>query len=128
MARQEVNGMKALSWDEVPEERLIHGIRRRIVTGERVMLGRIYFPKGAAVPAHRHVSEQITHVLRGALRFVVEGNEVVVRQGETLHIPSNAEHSAEALEETDEIDAFSPIRRDWLDGSDAYLRRENQVR
>lgn len=119
--------MKSVAWGDVPEERLIQGIRRRIVTGEKVMLGHLHFPKGALVPAHRHDSEQITHVLAGALRFVVDGEEVIVRQGETLNIPSNAEHSAEALEETDEIDAFSPIRTDWLDGSDAYLREGAEV-
>ena len=116
--------MKAIAWRDVPEDRLIQGIRRRVVTGEKVMLGLLSFPKGATVPAHRHVSEQITHVLTGALRFVVEGAEVVVWQGETLHIPSNVEHSAEALAETQEIDAFSPIRADRLDGSDAYLRED----
>lgn len=114
---------KAVSWSDVHEDTLVQGITRRIVTGEKVMLGRLHFPKGAAVSAHRHVSEQITFVLSGALRFVVGGAEVVVRQGQTIHIPSNVEHSAEALEETDEIDAFSPIRSDWLDGSDAYLRK-----
>ncbi|MBI4200139.1 MAG: cupin domain-containing protein [Chloroflexi bacterium] len=115
--------MKAVAWKSVPEDRLIQGIRRQIVTGEKVMLGRIRFPKGAKVLAHRHVSEQITHVLAGALAFVMEGKErVVVRAGETLTIPSNMEHSAEALEETDEIDAFGPIRTDWLHGSDAYMR------
>ena len=118
--------MKSVSWSDVPEDRLIQGIQRRIVTGDKVMLGRLYFPKGAAVPAHRHMNEQITYVITGALRFVVDGTEVVVRSGETLHIASNAEHSAEALEETDEIDAFSPIRTDWLDGTDAYLREEVQ--
>ena len=120
--------MNAVSWSDVPEDRLKQGIRRRIVTGDKVMLGRLYFPKGAGVPSHRHTNEQITHVLTGALRFLLDGEEVVVRAGETLHIPSNAEHSAEALEETDEIDAFSPIRTDWLDGSDAYLREEPPVR
>ena len=119
--------MNAVPWSGVPEDQLIQGIRRRIVTGERVMLGRIFFPKGAKVPAHRHESEQITHVLSGALRFVIAGEEVVVRAGDTLNIPSNVEHSAEALEETDEIDAFSPIRTDWLDGSDAYLRADSQA-
>ena len=103
---------------------MIGGIRRRIFTGESVMLGRLFFPKGAVVPAHRHPNEQITHVLTGALRFVVDGEEVVVGAGQVLHIPSNVQHLAEALEDTDEIDAFSPIRTDWLDGSDAYLRVE----
>jgi len=116
--------MKSIPWEEVPEDKLIQGIRRRIVTGEQVMLGRLYFPKGATVPSHRHPNEQITHVISGTLKFIIEGSEVMVRAGETLHIPSDAEHSAEAMEETDEIDAFSPIRTDWLDGSDAYLREE----
>ena len=120
--------MKAVPWSEVPEDRLIQGIRRRIVTGEKLMLGRLFIPKGAKVPAHTHPNEQITHVLTGALRFVLEGEEVIVRAGETLHIPSNADHSAEGLEDTDEIDAFSPIRTDWLDGSDAYLREDAQPR
>lgn len=114
--------MDSIAWDSVKEDLLVDGIRRRIVTGEKVMLGHIYFPEGALVPAHRHESEQITHVISGALKFVVEGEEVIVRSGETLNIPSNAEHSALALEETLDIDAFSPIRSDWLDGSDSYLR------
>ena len=120
--------MKAVPWDQVPEDRLIQGIRRRIVTGEQVMLGRLFLPKGATVPAHRHPNEQISHILSGAIRFTVDGQEVVVRAGETLVIPANAEHIAEALEDTDDIDAFSPIRSDWLDGSDAYLREDAQAR
>ncbi|MCH8195441.1 MAG: cupin domain-containing protein [Chloroflexi bacterium] len=116
--------MKLIAWDEVPEERLAQGIKRRIITGDKVMLGRLFIPKGARVPAHRHENEQISHVLSGLLRFVVDGETVMVGAGETLHIPANVEHSAEALEDTDDIDAFSPIRTDWLDGSDTYLREE----
>ena len=112
-----------VSWNNVPEDHLAQGIRRRIVTGEQVMLGRIYLPKGAVVPPHRHANEQITHIVSGALRFVIDGEEMIVRAGETLIIPPNAEHLAEALEDTDDIDAFRPIRQDWLDGSDAYLRQ-----
>jgi quercetin dioxygenase-like cupin family protein len=116
--------MKSVPWDDVPVDRLKQGIRRRIVTGEQVMLGRLTFPKGSTVPAHTHPNEQITHVLTGSLKFVIDGADVIVRAGETLHIPADVKHSAEALEDTDEIDAFSPIRTDWLDGSDAYLREE----
>lgn len=119
--------MKTAAWDTITTDNLIQGIQRRIVTGERVMLGRLFFPKGAKVPAHTHESEQITNVLSGALKFVIEGEEIVVGAGEVLVIPSNALHSAEALEETDEIDTFSPIRTDWLDGSDAYLRADHNT-
>ena len=47
--------------------------------------------------------------------------EITVREGEVLHIPSWVPHQAEALEDTFEIDLFSPIRHDWLDGSDKYF-------
>ena len=114
--------MESVNWNEIPEDRLIGGIRRRIVTGKKVMLGKMYFPKGSKVPSHVHESEQVTNVLEGKLLFVINGQQITVSSGETLVIPSNVEHSAEALEETSEIDTFSPIRTDWLDGSDSYLR------
>ena len=118
MSNQEVQ-----TWEEIEEDRLIGGIGRRIITGEKVMLGRLTFPKGAIVPAHSHPNEQITFVLSGALKFIIDQKkEIIVRSGQTIVVPENAEHIVEALEETDEIDAFSPIRTDWLDGSDAYLR------
>ena len=114
--------MKSVKWSEIPEDNLIDGIKRKIVTGDKVMLGKLYFPKGSKVPAHKHESEQVTNVFSGMLKFLIDGQEIIVKSGETLVIPSLIEHSAEALEETEEIDTFSPIRTDWLDGSDAYLR------
>tara|TARA_B100000029_G_scaffold443503_1_gene462619 strand:- start:2306 stop:2656 length:351 start_codon:yes stop_codon:yes gene_type:complete len=116
--------MEATSWDSIQQDNLINGIKRRIITGEKVMLGRIYFPKGAKVPSHTHESEQITHVISGCLKFSINGENILVRAGQTLVIPCYEEHSAEALEETDEIDTFSPIRTDWIDGSDTYLREQ----
>lgn len=111
--------MESQRWSDVPEGSLIQGIRRRVVTGEKLMLGHLYFPVGAVVSTHSHESEQMTHVLSGCLRFILDGEMILVRQGEVLHIPSRVPHSAEALEEAVEIDAFSSIRADWLDGSDS---------
>jgi len=122
MSNQEVQ-----TWEEIEADRLIGGIERRIVTGKKVMLGRLTFPKGAIVPAHSHPNEQITFVLSGSLKFIIDKEkEIIVRSGQTIVVPENAEHIVEALEETDEIDAFSPIRTDWLDGSDAYLREPSK--
>ena len=49
--------------------------------------------------------------------------QMILREGELLHIPSWIEHQAEALEDTFELDVFAPIRQDWLNGTDDYLRR-----
>ena len=100
-------------WDEIALEKITEMVSQKIVRGEREMLAQIYLKKGALVPMHNHESEQMTYVLQGALRFIVEGEEIVVSEGEVLHIPPFARHQAEALEDTFELDFFSPIRADW---------------
>ena len=101
-------------------------IGRRLISGDRLMIAHVYLAEGAIVPTHAHDNEQLTYILEGRLRFFLgdEGEQVVdVGVGEVLHIPSNLPHRAEALEDTLDVDVFSPPRLDWLDGSDAYLRR-----
>jgi quercetin dioxygenase-like cupin family protein len=93
-------------------------ISRKIVTGERLMSAQVYLKKGALVPKHAHESEQMTYVLQGALKFLIGGEEITVREGEVLHVPSWVEHQAEALDDTFELDLFSPVRQDWLDQVD----------
>ena len=114
------------SWNDLPREELKPDLGRRFVTGESVMLAQIYLDKGCIVPKHSHENEQITWVLEGRMRLTLgEGEDQVVElgPGDVLHIPAHVPHSAEALEDTLDIDAFSPPRSDWIDGSDAYLRR-----
>jgi quercetin dioxygenase-like cupin family protein len=110
-------------WDDVPQEQVNEMLSRRLVSGEREMVAQITMKKGCFVPEHSHESEQITWVFKGALRFRIEGREIVVGENEVLHIPSNVPHEAFALDETFEVDIFSPIRQDWLDKTDDYLRR-----
>lgn len=117
-------------WDEIRREKVTDSIARRLFTGERMMLAHVYLDKGAIVPTHKHENEQLTWILEGALRFWIgeEGSddieELVVAAGEVLYIPSNVPHKAEALEDTLDIDVFSPPRQDWLDGTDTYFNRK----
>ena len=101
-------------WDEIALEKITEMISRKIVAGEREMLAQIYLKRGALVPIHSHDSEQMTYVLQGSLRFLVGGEEIIVREGEVLHIPPGVPHQAEALDDTFELDVFSPVRADWL--------------
>jgi len=113
-------------WEEMPRERVNQTLERRLITGDRIMLTHVYLEKGSVVPRHAHENEQITYVLEGALRFWIgdEGAQVFdVRAGEVLCIPSGVPHKAEALEDTLDVDIFSPPRQDWLDKSDGYLRQ-----
>lgn len=115
--------MQRFAWETVRKEQLHPKFWRKLVTGEKAMLAQIFLGKGFIVPTHQHEAEQISYIVEGALKFNLEGKEIVVRSGEVLLIPSNVPHSAEALEDTMDFDIFSPIRQDWLDGTDAYLRK-----
>jgi quercetin dioxygenase-like cupin family protein len=105
-------------WDEIALEKITELFSRKIVTGDREMLAQVYLKAGCIVPMHTHESEQMTYILQGALRFLVDGEEITVREGEVLHIPSRIQHQAEALDDTFSLDVFSPIRQDWFDQAD----------
>ncbi len=111
-----------LKWNEIKEEKLNEKITRKLAVGQNEMIGRLRLAKGAAVPPHKHLAEQITMVMSGTLRFTIGGKDIDVHAGEVLVIPPNVVHSAVALEDSDDIDSFSPLRVDWLTGDDAYLK------
>ena len=113
-------------WDSMKKERVSDMLERRLITGDRMMLAHVYLKKGCIVPKHSHENEQLTYILEGALKFSIGedgAQEITVSAGEVLLIPSNVPHMAEALEETLDVDIFSPPRQDWLDKKDDYLRR-----
>ena len=105
-------------WDELALEKVTEMISRKVISGDREMLAQSYLKRGAIVPMHSHESEQMTYVFQGALKFLVNGEEIVVREGEVLHIPAHVDHQAEALEDTFDLDVYSPLRRDWIEARD----------
>ena len=109
-------------WVDIEPEPLNALITRQYVVGTNIMLARIVLKKGAHVPMHHHVHEQIRHVVEGTLNFIVDGREVAVRAGEILSIPPDVPHEVVALEDSVALDIFNPPRQDWIDGDDAYLR------
>jgi quercetin dioxygenase-like cupin family protein len=120
------SGVSHHRWEDMPKERVTDLLERRLITGDRMMLAHVYLAKGCIVPKHSHENEQLTYILDGALHFWLgedQTEQIVVRSGEVLHIPSNVPHKAEALEDTLDVDVFSPPRQDWLDKTDDYLRK-----
>ena len=120
------SGCTFYRWDSMKKERVSDMLERRLVTGDRMMLAHVYLKKGCIVPKHSHENEQLTYILEGALRFKLGEDQhetLVVNAGEVLHIPSNIPHEAEALEDTLDVDVFSPPRADWLNKTDNYLRK-----
>jgi quercetin dioxygenase-like cupin family protein len=114
-------------WEDIQREKVTDQISRRLITGQDMMLAHVFLAKGAVVPKHQHHNEQFTYILEGALRFWIGDDQqqvVDVREGEVLHIPSNVWHKAEALEDTLDMDIFSPPRADWLNHTDTYFHQK----
>lgn len=113
-------------WDDIERERVTSMLDRKLITGDSLMLSHVFLKKGCIVPKHQHHNEQFTYIIDGVLRFWIGDDlseEVIVRAGEVLHIPSNVWHKAEALEDTLDMDVFSPPREDWLNHTDTYFHR-----
>ena len=115
--------MERYNWSAIAEEKMNPLLSRRVIHTEQMTIADLWIGKGAVVPLHHHVNQQVTMVKSGALRFDMGGESFIVRAGEVLVIPSHMPHSAEALEDTVDLDIFCPPRADWINGTDAYLRR-----
>ncbi|HLY19101.1 MAG TPA: cupin domain-containing protein [Bryobacteraceae bacterium] len=118
--------MQYYNWSQLREEALNPLLGRKMLHGVHMTVARIRLEKGAMVPMHSHPNEQISMVESGALRFVISGEERVLRAGDALVIPPDAPHMVQALEDSLAVDLFSPPREDWIRGDDAYLRNAAQ--
>jgi quercetin dioxygenase-like cupin family protein len=116
--------LQYIPWHTIPLEDLNPLLQRQFVVGQGIMLARVLLKKGCIVPLHSHHNEQLTYIVEGALKFYIDGKEITVHAGEVLCIPSNMPHKAEALEDTVDLDVFTPPREDWINKTDKYLRGE----
>ncbi len=114
--------LKYIPWHTVELEDLNPLLQRQFVVGQDIMLARVLLKKGCIVPQHSHHNEQLTYILEGALKFWIDGKEIVVNAGEVLTIPPHMPHKAEALADTVDLDVFNPPRVDWINKTDQYLR------
>ena len=118
--------MKKISWNDIPVEQVNAKMKRQFIHGEKIMVARMEFEDGFTVPWHSHENEQITEVTEGTLRFWFDDNDedyLDIKPGEAIVIPGNRRHKALMIGKVTETDTFAPPRQDWIDGSDAYLRK-----
>lgn len=102
-------------WSKVPVETPAPGIKRQMVVGQNVMLVRFTFEPFLVTDQHTHPHEQMTLVMKGRVKFFIEGEPIIVSAGNVLHFPPHNRHGATMLdEEVVLIDIFSPIREDFL--------------
>ena len=91
------------------------GVKRRVLVHEgKMMLVENTFEKGAIGSMHSHPHEQVTYVLSGVFKFVIDGDERIVKAGDSMHKNPNIVHGCECLEAGVLLDVFSPQRDDFI--------------
>ncbi len=109
-------------FDNMPIEKISETVSRQYIYGSQSMLVKWIFKKGALVALHHHSNEQITWITKGSVKVSSQGTEYIVKAGEVMVIPPNVPHEFLALEDTIDIDMFTPVRQDWIDGTAQYLQ------
>ena len=115
-----------INWEDIPKEKVNDLLERRLITGQNLMLAHVHLKKGSIVPLHSHHNEQMTYIISGELKFWLESEDsepLILKAGDVLTIPPNVPHKACAMEDTLDMDIFSPPREDWLNKTDVYLRK-----
>jgi quercetin dioxygenase-like cupin family protein len=115
--------MERYNWSAIEEEEMNPLLRRRVIHTGQMTVARLWLGKGAVVPVHHHVNQQVTMLQSGALEFEMGGERFVLKAGDVLVIPPNLPHRVTAIEESTATDLFTPAREDWIRGDDAYLRK-----
>ena len=102
-------------WTKVKVEHPAPGIKRQMVVGQNVMMVRFTFEPFLVTAEHTHPHEQMTLIIKGKVKFIIDGEVHILTAGDVLHFPPFNRHGATMLEEEVVlIDIFSPIREDFL--------------
>jgi len=105
-------------WSEVPVEHISPSVSRQFVTGSQVMLARVELKAGAITPRHSHPNEQISYIESGTVLFHIGEDgaieDKILHAGDTLVLPGNLTHGADAIDDAVILDIFAPPRQDWI--------------
>src|SRR5271156_6892677 len=90
------------------------GMRREVLAhSDQLMLVRHHFEKGWVGARHSHPHHQLVYVVSGAIRVDVGGRVFDVCAGDSFVVDGGVEHQASALEASEVLDVFTPVREDY---------------
>jgi quercetin dioxygenase-like cupin family protein len=91
-------------------------VRQVLAHSGKLMLIRHFFEKGWVGAKHSHPHEQLVYVVRGKIRVEIGGEPAfAVGAGESFVVKGDVEHQAWALEESEVLDVFTPVREDYME-------------
>lgn len=104
--------MSFLETSKVPSRDLFPGVHARLIHTDKLTLAYVTLDKGAVVPEHSHIHEQIINIIEGTFEMTLDGETKTVSAGHVCIAHSNVKHSVIAITEGKILDVFSPVRED----------------
>lgn len=106
-----------VNWDEVPEDVIRPGVRRRVYSTDEVMLCWHSLSVGMDLRPHSHEDfDQLALILEGEADYFVDGVPHRMRAGSMMLVPAGSEHYIQPLvEPCVNLDVFAPPRSDYGD-------------
>jgi len=102
-----------LNLSTIPSKEIMPGYHGKLIHAENMSIAFWEVEKGAEVPEHSHMNEQIMQVLKGNFEFTVDGETKIYGPGDIVIITSHAKHSGKALTPCKLMDVFSPVREEY---------------
>jgi quercetin dioxygenase-like cupin family protein len=108
--------MKAVNWEQIPDEEVRPGVRRRAFGTREVLLVMNECMPGMDVRPHSHEFDQIAMIVSGTAVYHVGEVANDVGPGSIMHIPAGVEHWIEPTgsEPVMNLDVFAPAREDYM--------------
>ncbi|TDT46999.1 Cupin domain-containing protein [Maribacter spongiicola] len=97
----------------IPSKEIMPGLHGKLVHSENMSMAFWDVEKGATVPEHAHMNEQIMHVMEGDFEFTLDGTTKVYHPGDIVVIAPHLKHSGVALTPCKLLDVFSPTREEY---------------
>lgn len=89
---------------------------KTLVFGDKTLLSEFRMKAGSKLPPHSHIYEQTGYLVEGKVRLTIGDETFIAEPGDSWCIKSNISHCAEILADSVAVEAFSPVREDYLPG------------
>ena len=118
--------MRSVRWDDIPDEEVRAGVRRRGFGTNECLLVMNECQPGMDLRPHTHNFDQSALVVSGTAKYYVGDQRNEMGPGSVLLIPAGVEHYIEPVgdEVVKNMDVFAPARGDLIHLLDWMRQRQ----